>query len=300
MDLMLIGNPPEDSRPCQHVLMVWRSDGKDQRHETMDERLSCLAQRLQQLKQRSSPQPHEIGPSCGGVGSSPTGMAMWWNAQGGQREVQPVRNMAELHTLRVTPALCEQGVLPGDTRAVGPPTDLVMEAQLELQNDFEPRQMTEKIFNGKLMEIKGRHLVMSGGRGRMSVQVRADERLGRWMMGETEEEEKTVTKPKPMTKAKAKATSTPPPREFSPAPRTPGQGSRSSSKEDAIPPGSTVDKRSPQKPVKIKKEPAEQSVPVTAPLTPAGAQSVLVMVDSDVEVISNSEEDKDKAENKGD
>ena len=60
--------------------------------------------------------------------------------------------------------------------------DLVMEAQLELQNDFEPRQMTEKIFNGKLMEIKGRHLVMSGGRGRMSVQVRADERLGRWMM----------------------------------------------------------------------------------------------------------------------
>ena len=188
----------------------------------------------------------------------------------------------------------------GDTRAVGPPMDLVMEAQLELQNDFEPRQMTEKIFNGKLMEIKGRHLVMSGGRGRMSVQVRADERLGRWMMGETEEEEKTVTKPKPMTKAKAKAALTPPPREFSPAPRTPGQGSRSSSKEDVIPPGSTVDKRSPQKPVKIKKEPAEQSVPVTSPLTPAGAQSVLVMVDSDVEVISNSEEDKDKAENKGD
>ena len=107
------GNPPEDSRPCQHVLMVWRSDGKDQRHETMDERLSCLAQRLQQLKQRYSPQPHEIGPSCGGVGSSPTGMAMWWNAQGGQREVQPVRNMAELHTLRVTPALCEQDALPG-------------------------------------------------------------------------------------------------------------------------------------------------------------------------------------------
>ena len=188
----------------------------------------------------------------------------------------------------------------GDTRAVGPPMDLVMEAQLELQNDFEPRQMTEKIFNGKLMEIKGRHLVMSGGRGRMSVQVRADERLGRWMIGETEEEEKTVTKPKPMTKAKAKAALTPPPREFSPAPRTPGQESRSTSKEDAIPPGSTVDKRSPQKPVKIKKEPAEQSVPVTAPLTPAGAQSVLVMVESDVEVISNSEEDKDKAENKGD
>ena len=52
--------------------------------------------------------------------------------------------------------------------------------------------------------------------------------------------------------------------------------------------------------MKIKKEPAEQSVPVTSPLTPAGARSVLVMVESDVEVISNSEEDKDKAENKGD
>lgn len=75
-----------------------------------------------------------------------------------------------------------------------------MEAQL--QNDFDARHMTEKIFNGKLMEIKGRKLVMSGGRGRMTVQMRADERLGRWMMGETEEEETAVPKVSPMSRPK--------------------------------------------------------------------------------------------------
>ena len=98
-----------------------------------------------------------------------------------------------------------KSVYQGDTRAIGPPTDLVLQAQTELQRDFEARQMTEKIFNGKLMEVKGRNLVMSGGRGRMSVQVRADERLGRWMMGETEEEETAVPKVTPQTKSKAKA-----------------------------------------------------------------------------------------------
>eukprot|EP00435_Cladocopium_sp_Y103_P029947 s1363_g7.t1 len=189
----------------------------------------------------------------------------------------------------------------GDTRAVGPPTDLVMEAQAELQNDFDARQMTEKIFNGKLMEIKGRNLVNSGGRGRMTVQVRADERLGRWMMGETEPEETTVTTTVPMTKAKAKAAPTTPMREFSPAPRTPGQSSQQTSQDAVIPPGATVDKRAPQK-TKIKKEPVEQSARVTRTMTPADAQSTPVVV-SDVEVISSGDEEnqtKDKAENKDD
>ena len=96
----------------------------------------------------------------------------------------------------------------------------------------------------------------------------------------------------PHVKAKAKATPTSRTREFSPAPRTPGQGSQAASQDDAIPPGSTVDKRSPQKPVKIKKEPIEQSVPVTRPSTSAAAerQSVPVVV-SDVEVISSCDEE---------
>ena len=88
----------------------------------------------------------------------------------------------------------------GDTRAVGPPRDLVIQAQEELRVEFAPMDMNEKIFQGKLMEVKGRDLVNSHGAGRTTVQVRADERLGQLMMNE----------PPKTTGAKAKSAATPP------------------------------------------------------------------------------------------
>ena len=47
---------------------------------------------------------------------------------------------------------------------------------------MQAKQMNEKIFSGKLMELKGRSLVENGGHGRTTVQVRADEKLGEALM----------------------------------------------------------------------------------------------------------------------
>ena len=70
----------------------------------------------------------------------------------------------------------------GDYRAIGPPPDQVEQAQMELQETFKAHEINEKIFNGKLMEIRGRSLVETRGRGRTTVQVRADEKLGEALM----------------------------------------------------------------------------------------------------------------------
>ena len=53
---------------------------------------------------------------------------------------------------------------------------------MELQENFKAHEINEKIFNGKLMEIRGRSLVETRGRGRTTVQVRADEKLGEALM----------------------------------------------------------------------------------------------------------------------
>ena len=118
----------------------------------------------------------------------------------------------------------------GDTRAVGPPRDLVIQAQEELRVEFAPTDMNEKIFQGKLMEVKGRELVNSHGAGRTTVQVRADERLGQLMMSEP-----------PKTKgARAKSAATSPiPEEhiaeMAPIARTPKTPSRRSTSPTRTP-----------------------------------------------------------------
>lgn len=89
----------------------------------------------------------------------------------------------------------------GECRAVGPPRELVIQAQEELRVEFAPTQMNEKIFQGKLMEVKGREMVNTHGAGRSTVQVRADERLGQAMMNE----------PKRTSSARAKSAAVPPP-----------------------------------------------------------------------------------------
>eukprot|EP00435_Cladocopium_sp_Y103_P016634 s3724_g4.t1 len=138
----------------------------------------------------------------------------------------------------------------GDTRSVGPPSGLVHMAQEELQVLFNAEEVTEKIFQGKLMEIKGRNLVATG-RGTMAVNVRADERMGKWMMGEDQEEptcgyERTKKSPSktsaPETPDRARASTTP-----TRTTRTPSQ--------EPIPVGAVVTKAKAKAiPARVKKE----------------------------------------------
>lgn len=83
---------------------------------------------------------------------------------------------------------------------MGPPFDQVIMAQNELQLIYTAAEMNDKIFLGKLMEIKGRALVTTGGQGSAQVMVKANERLGQTMLGA------------PTPKATTKAATTPPTR----------------------------------------------------------------------------------------
>ena len=171
-----------------------------------------------------------------------------------------------------------KGNYHGETRAVGPPRDLVLQAQDELREEFNPTEMTERIFNAKLMEVKGRTLVANRGRGRMSVQIRADEELGQLMMGETVE-----TKPKGYQEV-----ITPTPKAKAPSAPKALKDLAASSESGAIPPGTTVQSMQKTKGVKIKAEPVEQSAHVTP-----GTQSVpVVMVDAETILVTDSEEEQ--------
>ena len=65
-----------------------------------------------------------------------------------------------------------KGTYQGETRAIGPDPLHVEAAQLELKEQHAPMNMNEKIFNGKLMEIRGRGLVQTGGAGRTTVEIK--------------------------------------------------------------------------------------------------------------------------------
>ena len=72
----------------------------------------------------------------------------------------------------------------GETRSVGPAPELVAMAQDELQQIYQPVEMNEKIFMGKVMELKGRSLVMSRGQGSLQLEIRADQPRGKALLGE--------------------------------------------------------------------------------------------------------------------
>ena len=120
-----------------------------------------------------------------------------------------------------------KGKATGESRAIGPPPDQVEAAQLELAQIYDVDQMNEKIFNGKLMELRGRRLVETRGRGRTTVQVRADEKLGEALMastcskGYTMDKEPNMKKNMPKAASKAAAAPSTPTRTTSPTPSTP-------------------------------------------------------------------------------
>ena len=71
----------------------------------------------------------------------------------------------------------------GESRAIGADPPHVAAAQEEPKMIYSIDNMNEKIFNGKLMEVRGRGLVQSGGAGRTTVEIKANEKLGKWLMG---------------------------------------------------------------------------------------------------------------------
>ena len=104
-----------------------------------------------------------------------------------------------------------KGGYEGSTRSLGPLPDHVAAAQQELSAMYDASQMNDKIFTGKLMEIKGRQLVATGV-GSTEMSIRADSRIGRAIL--SAETGAAMASPVPPTvavaaKAKAKAVGTP-------------------------------------------------------------------------------------------
>lgn len=184
-----------------------------------------------------------------------------------------------------------KGRFHGESRAVGPPRDLVIQAQEELRVEFAPTDMNEKIFQGKLMEVKGRDLVNSHGAGRTTVQVRADERLGQQMMNEP-----------PKTGAKAKSAATPPiPEEHiaetapltSRTPKTPSRRSTSPTRTPGTESAPSTPEEEgfnqPSKPIK-----KEKNMEAKQKLVMVDATEVLTISDDEM-VSSGEEKTKEKA-----
>ena len=165
----------------------------------------------------------------------------------------------------------------GETRAIGPPPDQVAAAQMELQLVYDADQMNEKIFNGKLMELRGRQLVQKGGRGRTTVQVRADEKLAEAMMASTCEkgyQKKEVEKMNPLEM--------PMPTSTTRVPKTPSKAAPSTPSEAAP---STPPVTSRRATTQFKKEPTvhEQEIPATLPPEMVQTGGPILVTDSDEE-----------------
>ena len=176
----------------------------------------------------------------------------------------------------------------GDTRAVGPPRDLVIQAQEELRVEFAPTDMNEKIFQGKLMEVKGRELVNSHGAGRTTVQVRADERLGQLMMNE----------PPKAKGAKAKSAATSPiPEEHiaemaPPTSRTPKTPSRRSTSPTRTPGTESSPTTPEEESFNPPSRPIKKEKPVEAKKKEVMVEATEVLTISDDEMVSSAEEEK--------
>ena len=78
-----------------------------------------------------------------------------------------------------------KGTMTGQYRSLGAPPEMIAMAQEELRMSFAPSEMNEKIFAGKLLELRGRTLVASRGHGTTQVHVKANENRGKALLAET-------------------------------------------------------------------------------------------------------------------
>ena len=136
----------------------------------------------------------------------------------------------------------------GESRTVGPAPEIVAMAQDELQQIYQPTEMNEKIFQGKVLEIKGRSLVMSRGQGSLQVHIRADQPRGRDLLGETTSRTmptaayaprtpSTRTPPSAPTPTRSRSTSPSP--SFAPSP-APKALAKAKARAATVPPGAAM------------------------------------------------------------
>ena len=106
-----------------------------------------------------------------------------------------------------------KGTAEGLSRSVGPLPEHVQAAQNELSSIYTLDTMNEKIFLGKLMEIKGRVMVASNGGSVPNLDIRARSRTGQALLASTPAgtvPPPTVATPKPKAAPAPKAAATPP------------------------------------------------------------------------------------------
>lgn len=117
----------------------------------------------------------------------------------------------------------------GEYRTLGSQVELVQRAQEELRQEFTAAEMTEKIFHGKIMEVKGREIVATRGQAVRETEIRANTGQGRAVV-ENQTMGYVAPKPKPKPKALHPTTRTrPTTRTVSPTPSTATPGAASGS-----------------------------------------------------------------------
>lgn len=121
----------------------------------------------------------------------------------------------------------------GETRSLGGPPEHVQLAQQELAQIYDAADMNEKIMLGKIMEIKGRQLLHTRGQCSAKLDVKANDRRGKEMLGQ--ETAGYTAGPTPSTTMPGTAsTGTPTPRTPTPAPTTPPRTTRSVSPSPSV------------------------------------------------------------------
>lgn len=121
---------------------------------------------------------------------------------------------------------------------------MVLVAQQELEAIYSRDNMNEKIFAGKLLELKGRQLQVTQGNASLRMDIRADERRGKLLLEQTQHTMGPTT------------TGT-----RTPAPTTPTRTTRSVSPTPSFAPEQTIPPVDPAAKAKMKSKPRAKSEP---------------------------------------
>ena len=169
----------------------------------------------------------------------------------------------------------------GETRSLGAAPELVAMAQEELQLVYQANEMNEKIFQGKVMEIKGRQLVMTRGQGSVRTDIRVDEPRGEALL------EATVTAATtPGRRSITRSTTTPTTRRSptTPAPETP-RVTRSVSPSPSLARSTTSPAVAKAKAKSMSQPKQQVQEPQTPHWTPATTETVEIFSDGSAEII---------------
>ena len=176
----------------------------------------------------------------------------------------------------------------GESRTLGTAAELVAMAQEELQMVYQASEMNEKIFQGKVMEIKGRQLVMSRGQGSTKTQVRADDPRAASLLNATEGTGTTSRRSTTPTRSTTAPTSRRSPMTPTPVPATPTRETRSISPTPSLAP-STASVAAAKAKAKMAPRTPVAEREISEPLTPEWRPEIMeIHCDGSAEVVGDS------------